>query len=259
MSDYISRQDAIDAIELSMTVFVFDEMTIKEVLKEIADNTKEIAISRIKHLPSADAVHGEWIRVGHDIYECSLCHQNVMTKDIDCYSYCHRCGAKMKGGDAEVRNDRTYINEPYMQQSRHDDGRMTREEAIELLEDLDGAIEDNHGRDYDEAFRMAIEALTFEEYGLTCKTCADRNMCIMSAPDGQWKACEDYRPLTEEIAIEFLQDSGWLPNHDKEIGNPSMVVRCKDCRHHGMADCPMWDGAITEDYMWCYFGERREE
>lgn len=40
---------------------------------------------------------------------------------------------------------------------------MKREEAIELLEDLDGAIEDNHGRDYDEAFRMAIEALSESE------------------------------------------------------------------------------------------------
>lgn len=39
---------------------------------------------------------------------------------------------------------------------------MTKEEAIELLEDLDGAIEDNQGRDYDEAFRMAIEALKRE-------------------------------------------------------------------------------------------------
>ena len=39
---------------------------------------------------------------------------------------------------------------------------MKREEAIELLEDLDGAIEDNQGRDYDEAFRMAIEALSTE-------------------------------------------------------------------------------------------------
>ena len=36
---------------------------------------------------------------------------------------------------------------------------MTREEAIELLDDLDGAIEDNQGRDYDEALRMAIESL----------------------------------------------------------------------------------------------------
>lgn len=39
---------------------------------------------------------------------------------------------------------------------------MTREEAIELLEDLYGAVEDNHGRDYDTAFRMAIEALKKE-------------------------------------------------------------------------------------------------
>ena len=39
---------------------------------------------------------------------------------------------------------------------------MKREEAIELLEDLYGEIEDNHGRDYDEAFRMAIEALSAE-------------------------------------------------------------------------------------------------
>lgn len=37
---------------------------------------------------------------------------------------------------------------------------MKKEEAIELLEDLYGAIEDNQGRDYDEAFRMAIEALS---------------------------------------------------------------------------------------------------
>ena len=44
---------------------------------------------------------------------------------------------------------------------------MTREEAIELLEDLDGAIEDNQGRDYDEAFRMAIEALKVKTNGDT--------------------------------------------------------------------------------------------
>lgn len=44
---------------------------------------------------------------------------------------------------------------------------MTKEEAIELLEDLDGAIEDNQGRDYDEAFRMAIEALKVKTNGDT--------------------------------------------------------------------------------------------
>lgn len=36
------------------------------------------------------------------------------------------------------------------------------------------------------------------------------------------------------------------------------LVRCKDCRYHGMSDCPMWEGSITEDYMWCSYGERRK-
>ena len=37
------------------------------------------------------------------------------------------------------------------------------------------------------------------------------------------------------------------------------LVRCKDCRHHGMRDCPVWGDDTTEDYMWCYYGERRDE
>lgn len=40
------------------------------------------------------------------------------------------------------------------------------------------------------------------------------------------------------------------------------VVRCGECRLHGTYRCPMldedvWDGGITKDYMWCYFGERK--
>ena len=48
---------------------------------------------------------------------------------------------------------------------------ITREEAIELLEDLYGAIEDNQGRDYDEALRMAIKALQGDMY---CPNCGVR-------------------------------------------------------------------------------------
>ena len=36
---------------------------------------------------------------------------------------------------------------------------MTREEAIDLLDNLIGMIEDNHNSDYDTAFNMAIKAL----------------------------------------------------------------------------------------------------
>lgn len=52
---------------------------------------------------------------------------------------------------------------------------MTRDEAIELLEDIDGAIEDNHGRDYDEAFRMAIETLKNEP--VPCEKCIHVKSC----------------------------------------------------------------------------------
>lgn len=39
---------------------------------------------------------------------------------------------------------------------------MTKEEAIDLLDNLIGMVEDNHASDYDTAFRMAIEALSAE-------------------------------------------------------------------------------------------------
>jgi len=43
---------------------------------------------------------GEWKRISPaGIYECSCCGQNVMTNDIECYKFCHGCGAKMKGGE----------------------------------------------------------------------------------------------------------------------------------------------------------------
>lgn len=40
---------------------------------------------------------------------------------------------------------------------------MTKEEAIELLDNLIGMIEDNQGNDYDAALKMAIAALKAAE------------------------------------------------------------------------------------------------
>lgn len=37
--------------------------------------------------------------------------------------------------------------------------KLTAQEAIGLLDNLDGMIEDNHNSDYDSAFKMAIKAL----------------------------------------------------------------------------------------------------
>ena len=39
---------------------------------------------------------GYWKRIGYDIYECSICGQNVQTGDICAYKHCHGCGARME-------------------------------------------------------------------------------------------------------------------------------------------------------------------
>ena len=43
---------------------------------------------------------GHWKRIGYDIYECSICGQNVMTGDICAYRHCHGCGAKMESEES---------------------------------------------------------------------------------------------------------------------------------------------------------------
>ena len=47
-----------------------------------------------------------------------------------------------------------------------------------------------------ENMHTILDALSAEA---TCETCADRALCIMSAPDGKWKACKDYRPQVETV------------------------------------------------------------
>ena len=104
---------------------------------------------------------------------------------------------------------------------------MTKDEAIELLEDLDGAIEDNHGRDYDEAFRMAIEALSADTVSRS-----------------------QYQGLLNAIGKVYVE-----------------VVRCKDCIYWQSGDmgtgevyepyCEMLD-TETDENAFCSDGERRE-
>ena len=48
---------------------------------------------------------GEWNKISPaGIYECSCCGQNVMTSDIECYKFCHGCGAEMRGENNETDN-----------------------------------------------------------------------------------------------------------------------------------------------------------
>lgn len=117
---------------------------------------------------------------------------------------------------------------------------MTREEAIELLEDLDGAIEDNQGRDYDEAFRMAIEALKAEPNKAVPPSLADVY---------KWE---------RDIALSQLEEYG-IGFAEKKRDDLVEVVRCKDCRHRDLFSCPLADNDFQKDEDFCSWGERREE
>ena len=87
MSDLISRQDAILAIEDMPNAYngwsdTYDKACIIGVLEE---------------LPSADRPTGEWV----DDCTCSICHwmheDNNGFALITKYNYCPNCGARMRG------------------------------------------------------------------------------------------------------------------------------------------------------------------
>ena len=82
---------------------------------------------------------------------------------------------------------------------------MTREEAIKWFIRMKESPFVPLPQGAKEALDMAIEALSAEA-NLTCKTCADRALCIMSAPDGNWKACKDYRPSAEAEAVREISE-----------------------------------------------------
>ena len=87
----MTREEAIDYNKnLKMYMRVSDKTQPCKFLEEnyIA---LEMAIKALEQEPKT----GKWKQIGYDIYECSICGQNVMTGDICAYKHCHGCGAKM--------------------------------------------------------------------------------------------------------------------------------------------------------------------
>ena len=106
MSDFISRNDAIEAIDFEkvyMTAYlgyVNEGNPLKQYNKGLDD-----AIKAINKLPSAEAERqkGKWIKVGHwgRSYKCNQCGNyldfdgvNVGRGDAN---FCPRCGADIRG------------------------------------------------------------------------------------------------------------------------------------------------------------------
>ena len=88
MSDYISRQAAIDKFEPWLKVEGYSEGE-RNMLKAI--------LYELRLMPTADVapvVHGRWKRVGDTAWECSAC------GCISCCNgtYCPDCGASMMEG-----------------------------------------------------------------------------------------------------------------------------------------------------------------
>ena len=91
MSDYISRQAAIDKFEPWLKVEGYSEGE-RNMLKAI--------LYELRLMPTADVapvVHGRWKRVGDTAWECSAC------GCISCCNgtYCPDCGASMMEGGEE--------------------------------------------------------------------------------------------------------------------------------------------------------------
>jgi len=61
------------------------------------DKFTEKKTKRHPKCPVKEEKHGKWLKISPaDIYECSECHQIVMTGDIEAYRFCHHCGARME-------------------------------------------------------------------------------------------------------------------------------------------------------------------
>lgn len=84
-------------IENAPTVDTYTEDDVKTAIKEGHQVGYEMAKAKFER-PT-----GEWKQISPaKIYECTNCGRNVMTGDIECYQFCHSCGADMR---KEAEND----------------------------------------------------------------------------------------------------------------------------------------------------------
>ena len=86
--ELIDRKAVIESVKGALygKVFIGEEKLVRGIAIAIRD------VPTIESRPT-----GKWKQISPaKIYECSVCGGNVMTGDIECYEYCHHCGAKME-------------------------------------------------------------------------------------------------------------------------------------------------------------------
>ena len=131
---------------------------------------------------------------------------------------------------------------------------ISRADAIEAICNKCGGCDDNHDECWEITALKALPSAVCDDciwhvcnYNkvdwdapsaeATCATCADRALCIMSAPDGNWKACKDYRPSAEAVQGEWI-----------DIDNNYRLATCSHC--HKVTMFEKW-GDCTQPYNFC--------
>lgn len=92
MSDFISRQDAIEALESNKSDWNNDY-----------NRPIDKDIQALKALPSAEADRpiGEWELDDLIGWKCTNCGKHIVLNINEHGKFCPNCGAKMKNGDSE--------------------------------------------------------------------------------------------------------------------------------------------------------------
>lgn len=65
-------------------------------MANLAKESLLVALNNMTTIDAEPVKHGKWVRISPaKIYECSECGQTILTGDIECYKFCHGCGARM--------------------------------------------------------------------------------------------------------------------------------------------------------------------
>ena len=93
----MTREEAIESIKSIIDIYKI--LVEKQIDSDVPLDNEDIQALEMA-ISALSENKGEWKRISPaGIYECSCCGQNVMTSDIECYKFCHGCGARMKGGE----------------------------------------------------------------------------------------------------------------------------------------------------------------
>ena len=115
MSDYISREEALEALE-GARLYIVGMRTGKTILAEYATQCRQQYINILNRIPSANVApvkEGRWITVGKTpngviVRKCSYC--ETVRNGGDKSKYCRDCGAHMVL-TAELDGQMTYMGE----------------------------------------------------------------------------------------------------------------------------------------------------